>query len=144
ASDLYARSIKADLVVLSACETNKGRLRRGEGIMSFARGFSAAGVKSVLSTFWVIGEDPSLLIMKDFYAELNAGAAKDEALQKARAGLMDNSDFSHPFYWSAFVPIGQMSEVEAGSIGSWWIVGLMALLAFWLIKLPKFLKTSEV
>ncbi len=134
-SDLYARSIKADLVVLSACETNKGRLRRGEGIMSFARGFSAAGVKSVLSTFWVIGEDPSLLIMKDFYAQLDAGAAKDEALQMARAGLMDNSDFSHPFYWSAFVPIGQMSEVKLGWSGNWLLllsVGLLVIL--WLSK----------
>lgn len=128
ASDLYALPIQADLVVLSACETNKGRLRRGEGIMSFARGFSAAGVKSVLSTFWVIGEDPSLLVMKDFYEQLNEGVAKDEALQKARLGLMENSDFSHPFYWSAFVPIGQMSEVEAGGSGRWLLLVLLGLL----------------
>lgn len=137
ASDLYALPIQADLVVLSACETNKGRLRRGEGIMSFARGFSAAGVKSVLSTFWVIGEDPSLLVMKDFYEQLNEGAAKDEALQKARLGLMDNSDFSHPFYWSAFVPIGQMAEVEAGGSGRWLIGVIVLLVAFWLLRLPK-------
>ncbi|MEZ5043039.1 MAG: CHAT domain-containing protein [Saprospiraceae bacterium] len=113
ASDLYGLSIDAELVVLSACETNKGRLRRGEGIMSFARGLSAAGVKSVLSTFWVIGEDPSLLVMKDFYQHLSAGDARDVALQKARSALMDNSDFSHPFFWSAFVPIGKMVEIEA-------------------------------
>lgn len=134
ASDLYALPIQADLVVLSACETNKGRLRRGEGIMSFARGFSAAGVKSVLSTFWVIGEDPSLLVMKDFYEQLNNGAAKDEALQKARLGLMENSDFSHPFYWSAFVPIGQMAEVEAGGSGRWLVGVLLLLLAFWIFR----------
>jgi len=128
ASDLYALPIEADLVVLSACETNKGRLRRGEGIMSFARGLSAAGVKSVLSTFWVIGEDPSLLVMKDFYQELNAGAAKDVALQKARLGLMENSDFSHPFYWSAFVPIGQMSEASGIGSENWIFIGLGVLL----------------
>lgn len=133
ASDLYALPIQADLVVLSACETNKGRLRRGEGIMSFARGLSAAGVKSVLSTFWVIGEDPSLLVMKDFYQALNAGAAKDVALQKARLGLMENSDFSHPFYWSAFVPIGQMSEVETRWNGRWVLIvflGFLLVLVF--------------
>lgn len=138
ASDLYALPIQADLVVLSACETNKGRLRRGEGIMSFARGLSAAGVKSVLSTFWVIGEDPSLLVMKDFYQALNAGAAKDVALQKARLGLMENSDFSHPFYWSAFVPIGQMSEVSSGGSLKWMLLGLgVLLLIFVFPKLNK-------
>lgn len=137
AGDLYARTIRADLVVLSACETNKGRLRRGEGIMSFARGFSAAGVKSVLSTFWVIGEDPSLLVMKDFYEQLHQGAAKDEALQKARLGLMENSDFSHPFYWSAFVPIGQMAEVENGGSSRWLIGTFLLLLAFLLFRLRK-------
>lgn len=138
ASDLYALSIQADLVVLSACETNKGRLRRGEGIMSFARGFSAAGVKSVLSTFWVIGEDPSLLVMKDFYDQLSAGAATDEALQKARAGLMENSDFSHPFYWSSFVPIGQMSEVVDTGRRKWLTGGMLLLLAFLLLfRFPK-------
>lgn len=121
ASDLYALPIQADLVVLSACETNKGRLRRGEGIMSFARGLSAAGVRSVLSTFWVIGESPSLLVMKDFYQGINAGIAKDVALQSARKNLMMHSDFSHPYYWSAFVPIGQMSEVEP-EWPWWWVL----------------------
>ena len=134
ASDLYALPIQADLVVLSACETNKGRLRRGEGIMSFARGLSAAGVKSVLSTFWVIGESPSLLIMKDFYQQLNAGATKDVALQRARKNLMVHGDFSHPYYWSAFVPIGQMSEVSAGVSWRWLLLGIGILLGLFAFR----------
>jgi CHAT domain-containing protein len=54
--DLHQMRVPADLAVLSACETGRGRLQRGEGLMGLARGFFLAGVPSVVVTNWKVGD----------------------------------------------------------------------------------------
>lgn len=129
--DLYNLQLNADLVVLSACETGIGELQRGEGIISLARGFSYAGARSIVTTLWSINDQTTTELMESFYANLKNGMTKDAALRKAKLDYLDNhpNEEVHPFYWAAFVPIGDMSPVELGGI-NWWLWGTAAFILF--------------
>lgn len=111
--DLYDLDLQADLVVLSACETGIGELKSGEGIISLARGFSYAGSKSIITTLWNINDERTQEIMLSFYTYLKEGRTKDDALRQAKLDFIDNySHSAHPFYWAAFVPVGDMEVIH--------------------------------
>ena len=112
--DIYNLSLNADLVVLSACETGIGELKRGEGIVSLARAFAYAGAKSIVTTLWSVNDKSTMQIMENFYRQLKNGASKDEALWKAKQAYLDksNKNQAHPYFWSAFIPIGDMRAVK--------------------------------
>lgn len=124
--DLYNMRIRAALVVLSACETGIGELQRGEGIISLARGFSYAGAASIVTTLWSIDDNASAEIMLLFYEKLRAGATKDEALRSAKLTFLENrqgSNASHPLYWAAFMPVGDMSPLSDRLVPFWaWLL----------------------
>lgn len=129
--DLYNLRLNADLVVLSACETGIGELQRGEGIISLARGFSYAGARSIVTTLWSINDATTKELMEGFYSNIIAGMTKDAALRKAKLEYIEShpNDLVHPFYWAAFVPIGDMSPVELGN-GNWWMWAIGSILFF--------------
>jgi len=112
--DLYNLELNADLVVLSACETGIGKLQRGEGIISLARAFAYAGVKSIVTTLWEVNDKSTSELMRYFYRELKLGKDKDEALRLARQRYFDKAAPRglHPFFWAAFVPVGDMRPVR--------------------------------
>ncbi|MEM6380251.1 MAG: CHAT domain-containing tetratricopeptide repeat protein, partial [Bacteroidota bacterium] len=68
--ELYNLQLNADMVVLSACETGIGELKRGEGMISLARGFSYAGAKSIITTLWQIPDENTQVIVGNFYRYL--------------------------------------------------------------------------
>lgn len=112
--DLYNLELNADLVVLSACETGIGKLQRGEGIISLARAFAYAGAKSIVTSLWSVADKSTAELMRLFYRELKRGKDKDEALRLARLRFLKESSVrnGHPFFWSAFVPVGDMRPVR--------------------------------
>jgi CHAT domain-containing protein len=112
--DLYNHTLNADLVVLSACETGIGKLQRGEGIISLARAFAYAGAKSIVTSLWSVNNKSTSELMGFFYEELERGKNKDEALRLARLRFLKESSVrnGHPFFWAAFVPIGDMRPVK--------------------------------
>jgi CHAT domain-containing protein len=113
--DIYNLSLNADLVVLSACETGIGELKRGEGIVSLARSFAYAGAKSMVTTLWSVNDKSTMQIMENFYKQLKQGKTKDFALWKAKQQYLEqvkSADMAHPFFWSAFIPIGDMSVLK--------------------------------
>jgi CHAT domain-containing protein len=112
--DLYNLQLNADLVVLSACETGIGKLQRGEGIISLARAFAYAGAKSIVTSLWSVNDKSTSELMRFFYRELRRGKDKDEALRLARQRLLRESNVrnAHPFFWAAFVPLGDMRGVK--------------------------------
>jgi len=123
--DLYALRLEAELVALSACETGLGVLKRGEGIISLARGFSYAGAKSILTTLWAVNDASTTQIMRSFYEHLDTGAMKDGAIHWAKLDyLKAQSDpyGAHPFYWASYIAIGDMSPLERSGMDSWPIV----------------------
>jgi len=114
AYELYNMELNTDLAILSACNTGGGKLVRGEGVMSLARGFRYAGCSSIAMSLWPVDDKSTSLIMTDFYAELVRGSSKDEALRTAKLNyLREAGEFkSAPYYWAGFVLIGNTSPVK--------------------------------
>ncbi len=106
AYDLPLRNV--ELAVLSACDTERGRLVRGEGVQSFSRAFLAAGARSTVTTLWRVPDGPTAAFMKVFYHHLQRGASRDDALRQAKLRfLRSGSGLSEPHYWAAFVLSGE-------------------------------------
>jgi CHAT domain-containing protein len=106
--EIYNMKLNARLAVLSACETGSGKLQKGEGVMSLARGFIYAGCPSIVMTLWQVEDKSGIEIMKNFYSYLSKGKRKDVALRMAKLKHLDTSDplTSHPHYWLGYVNIG--------------------------------------
>ena len=98
--------LNADLVVLSACRTGLGLELPGEGLLGLTRAFQYAGARSLVVSLWEIDDDSTSRFMAAFHAALQAGTRKAEALQTAVKTLQADPAWQHPYYWSAFVLIG--------------------------------------
>jgi len=105
-SEIYRLGLKAELVVLSACETALGREITGEGIGSLTRAFFYAGSRAVVAALWNVNDRFSAAFAERFYGEIRAGRSTDEALRQAKLAFIGHSQFAHPFYWSSLVLIG--------------------------------------
>jgi CHAT domain-containing protein len=90
-----------DLVTVSACDTEAGRLARGEGVQSFSRSFLAAGARATVTTLWRVEDRATADFMQLFYRQLGEGAAKAEALRTAKLDFIKRGAL--PRDWSAFV-----------------------------------------
>jgi CHAT domain-containing protein len=104
--EIYRLRLNAELVVLSSCQTGKGVLEQGEGVVGLPRSFLLAGAKSVLSTLWTIDDRATALFMDSFYQSLSEGNSKVAALRNAKIKMM-RSRYGHPFYWSPFILSGE-------------------------------------
>ncbi len=149
--ELFSMDLNAGLAVLSACNTGSGKLLKGEGIMNLARGFIYAGVPGIVMTMWSVDDESSAEIVKKFYEYLEDGKSKDEALRQAKLDILAEGDplRSHPFYWAAYVNIGDNSPMKFRSAiltysfyGSVGIVILAA--AFYFLRKKKKSKTLKI
>lgn len=136
--EILAQSFPADLIVLSACETGLGKVLRGEGIMSLARAFSYAGAGSLVTSLWNINDQSGQTLMDEFYRQLKVGLPKDEALRQAKlaylAAAPDNAR-THPRFWAAFIPTGNMEPLKRSWTWQWGALGVLVLgLGFLLLR----------
>jgi hypothetical protein len=103
--DLDLRQV--DLATLSACDTERGKTIRGEGLQGFSRALVAAGARAAVTTLWRVADEPTREFMKQFYYELNRGHPKAEALRLAKLRfLRSNTSLQHPQFWAAFILSG--------------------------------------
>ena len=109
--EIYGLKMDADIVVLSACQTGRGSLEKGEGFLGLPRIFFYAGTKSVVSTFWRISDRSTSVFMDVFYGHLSRGYSKTKALQLAKIKMI-RSEYSHPFYWAAFSLNGDFGPIS--------------------------------
>jgi CHAT domain-containing protein len=98
--------LRADVVMLSACETAVGQVRRYEGMYGLARAFLFAGSRSVGASLWRVEDVSTARLMGAFYRGYVAGVGKAEALRRAQVELLRRQEYSDPYYWSAFILIG--------------------------------------
>jgi CHAT domain-containing protein len=113
AYEIVRSPLKARLVVLSACETARGPLGRGEGLVGLVSAFLKAGARSVLATQWSIDES-SVELMAAFYKALTGGQNTARALRAAKLDILKTRlnfsgtevSLAHPFFWAPFVLIG--------------------------------------
>jgi len=135
--DLYQLNLKAHLVVLSACQTGLGDLKRGEGFMGLSRGFFYSGTSGIVGTLWNINDASTSEIMGGFYSYLSKGESKDAALQKAKLDFLQShrqTDLVHPYYWSGYTVTGNTQPI-AGTITSlWYWMGGFFILAVILMR----------
>ncbi len=106
--EIYNLKLNADLVVLSACQTGRGRLEKGEGILGFPRIFFYIGARSVVLSLWKINDKSTSVFMNYFYYYLSQRNEKTQALRKAKLKMLE-SKFNHPFYWAAYILNGDFN-----------------------------------
>jgi CHAT domain-containing protein len=110
-SEIYGLGLKANLVVLSACQTALGREITGEGLIGLSRAFFYAGARSVVATLWNLNDRFAAEFIQRFYSELNQGHSSEEALRRAKVAYVNHPRYSHPFYWSSLVMLGDGTTV---------------------------------
>jgi CHAT domain-containing protein len=107
-SEITKLKLDCDLVVLSACQTGRGRLVTGEGIIGFTRAFLYAGARRVAVSLWGVSDLSTAQFMKCFYKHLATRSSPAAALRQAKLDwLSSNNAMRHPFYWAPFVLIGK-------------------------------------
>ncbi len=94
-----------ELVVLSACETGLGDIGNGEGVYGLQRAFTIAGAEAVLMSLWKVNDRATQSLMIYFYEYWLGGGNKSAALKQAR--LQSRLQYPDPYYWGAFVLIGE-------------------------------------
>ena len=109
--DLAGRRLRADLVVLSACDTALGRQTRGEGPQSLGRAFLAAGAGNALVSLWRVDDSSTEELMVGFYRQLlERGLPAAAALRQSQLAVRSRAEWSDPYYWGAFVLQGDWRD----------------------------------
>ncbi|GAB4296841.1 MAG: hypothetical protein Fur0034_06320 [Desulfuromonadia bacterium] len=103
ADEVFGLDIRADLVVLSACQTGLGEITRGDDVVGMNRAFLFAGTHALLSSLWRVSDVSTAIMMKQFYREY-AEREKGGALRSAM--LQVRNRYPHPGYWGAFILTG--------------------------------------
>ena len=104
-SEALELKLDADMVVLSACSTGKGKMMEGEGVANFARAFQHAGARSVVVSLWEVASNEAVEFMKAFYGHLKSGKGRAEALRLSRNQI--KAKYPNPFYWAPFILHGE-------------------------------------
>jgi CHAT domain-containing protein/tetratricopeptide (TPR) repeat protein len=121
--------LRAHLVVLSACDTARGRETAGEGMLGLTHAFHYAGAPQVMASLWPVSDQATAQLMRSFYARIALGEAPDAALRAAQLEMLHGEERSwimrmfspevveprrawqHPYFWAGF----QLSGADEGS-----------------------------
>lgn len=104
AYEILNLKLNADLVVLSACNTGRGRIT-GDGVVGLSRSFISAGTSSIIVSLWSIPDNSTAVLMPEFYRQLQQNSNKAEALRQAM--LIAMKKYPNPQDWAAFTLIGE-------------------------------------
>jgi CHAT domain-containing protein/tetratricopeptide (TPR) repeat protein len=102
--------LNAELTTLSACDTGVGKLQGQEGVSNLVEAFLVAGSKSVVASLWSADDTFASALMNRFYQRLGQGEDTSSALRGAKLDLLAKyGDQVSPFYWAAFIAVGEAS-----------------------------------
>jgi len=110
--EIMKLDLNAELAVLSACQTARGRIAAGEGIIGMSWALFVAGTPAAVVSQWKVDSARSSELMIEFHRNLlhKQGAGKkpltkSEALRQAALKVF-RSSYNHPAYWAGFILIG--------------------------------------
>jgi len=105
--EIMKMDLKADVVVLSACETGLGRVGIGEGMIGLSWAFFVAGTPTTVVSQWKVDSTSTAELMLAFHGNLKAAkSSKSDSLREAALSLLKTKQYRHPFYWASFVLVG--------------------------------------
>ncbi|MEA5463743.1 CHAT domain-containing protein [Leptothoe sp. PORK10 BA2] len=105
AEEILTQSLRANLVVLSACDTGRGQIT-GDGVIGLSRSFLAAGAENVMVSLWQVPDDATAQLMIEFYRQRQH---LDNAQALRQAMLTTRQQYQNPLAWAAFTLIGAMN-----------------------------------
>jgi len=135
AYEIYELDLRAQLAVLTACETGIGKNEAGEGVRSLGYSFAYAGCPSLVTSLWSIDEKVSSAIISRFYGYLADGMPKHLALRQAKLDHLNSAsdELTLPYYWAGMVLVGDVEPI-GGTGGAirylWWVLGALGAVAF--------------
>ncbi|MFM7888707.1 MAG: CHAT domain-containing protein, partial [Pseudanabaena sp.] len=95
-----------ELIVLSACQTGVGALGNGIEILGFGYQVQRAGAKAAIASLWQVSDNGTQALMQEFYKHIKqSGQSRSESLRQAQLATIRSKEFSHPYFWSAFILI---------------------------------------
>ena len=104
ADEILDLKLNAELVVLSACDTGRGKIT-GDGVIGLSRSLITAGVSSVIVSLWSVPDEPTASLMSEFYQNIQKNPDKAQALRQAMLTTM--KEYPEPKNWAAFTLIGE-------------------------------------
>lgn len=105
--EIFNLKLRADLVVLSACQSGLGKEVSGEGLIGMTRAFLYAGASSLVVSLWQVDDESTADLMVGFYGHLESGLDRSEALRSSKLQLIDGSRYFHPYFWAPFILVGR-------------------------------------
>jgi len=113
AYEISQLELKAQLVVLSGCNTGYGILRRSEGLISIARSFFYTGVRTIAYTLWPVADKAGFALCELFYRGVKKDQQMDVAMRNAKLEYLKNADpvKTHPYYWANYIIVGNTDNV---------------------------------
>ena len=135
--EIQKMQLNADLVCLSSCNSGVGKYLDGEGTASLSLAFQQAGCTNIVQSLWPVNDASTAQLMKYFYAELNNGKSKPQALALAKQQFKNNAPnkWRHPYYWAGFVYFGDRTSMVMTPSTNWinWCVGIGLVMILLLI-----------
>ena len=110
--ELMKMDLKAELAVLSACDTARGRIGDGEGMIGMTWALFVAGVPTTIASQWQVPSESTTRLMLDFHKRFAAGGSarkvsKAEAWRLAALVMIKDARYRmKPYYWAGFVVVG--------------------------------------
>jgi CHAT domain-containing protein len=110
-SEVFNLKLGAPLVMLSACESGLGKVKRGEGVIGLSQAFMYAGANTVGVTLWSVADKPTAELMTDFYQRLlGPNPSPSDAIREAQLAMISGKKYNAPFYWAPFVLVGEWKK----------------------------------
>lgn len=107
AREILELELHADLAVLSACDTARGSIGAGEGVIGMSWALLMAGCPSAVLSQWKAPSASTSGLMIEFHRQLaKRGLTKAESLRQAQLAVRRNPAYRHPFYWAPFILVG--------------------------------------
>jgi CHAT domain-containing protein len=109
-ADIFGLKLNADLVSLSACNTGRGKLEKGEGVVGLTRAFMYAGTPALSVTLWSVESGSARRLNTGLYQNLEAKNSRAQALRRIKQEMIrgDQAElYRHPFFWAPLVLFGE-------------------------------------